>query len=297
MFFVDSIDIVEEPRRLRDQTFTDNVAIDQQQSLQVPDKQLIQSLVSRLVSKAGRLIHNTTTNLAENWIQIRCKFDGGKVINRSQSVFFQFRCYGVGLQKNLGKTWGVSMWEKMTGDYPNEVFVDAADISAKRVEKDRERKATENSKASRQKVKYSHHNNSVAARRAYIRHDGLVEPDDIENDISPEYLDQLKTSYYAAKVVVSTQEKALIEEQTREQSNSSFWAEERTKRITASRVGSIAKMKKTTKKSNKVKELLYSTFRGNKATMYGTLMEDKAREDYIAYQHKENHHNKVWSSG
>ena len=38
-----------------------------------------------------------------------------------------------------------------------------------------------------------------------------------------------------------------------------------------------------------MKELLYSTFRGNKATMYGTLMEDKAREDYIAYQHKENH--------
>ena len=73
MFFVDSIDIVEEQRRLCDQTLTDNVAIDQQQPLQVPNKQLmhdIQSLVSRLVSKAGRLIHNTTTNLAENWMQI-----------------------------------------------------------------------------------------------------------------------------------------------------------------------------------------------------------------------------------
>ena len=38
-------------------------------------------------------------------------------------------------------------------------------------------------------------------------------------------------SYYTAKVVVSTQEKALIEEQTREQSNCSFWAEERTKEL------------------------------------------------------------------
>ena len=100
---------------------TDNVAIDQQQPLQVPNKQLmhdIQSFFSKLVSKAGRLIHNTTTNFAENCMQIRCKFDGGKVINRSQSGSFQFRCYGAGLQKNLGKTWGVSMWEKMTGDYP-----------------------------------------------------------------------------------------------------------------------------------------------------------------------------------
>ena len=136
----------------------------------------------------------------------------------------------------------------MTGDYPNEVFVDAADISAKRVEKDRERKATEKAKASRQKSKYSHHDNSVAACRAYTRHDGLVEPEDIENDILLEYLDQLKMSYHSAKVVVSTQEKALIEEQTLEQSNCSFWAEEITKRITASHVGSIAKMKKNYKK-------------------------------------------------
>ena len=45
----------------------------------------IQVLVSRLVSKAGQLIHNLTTNLAEKWMHIRCKFDGGKVVNRIQS--------------------------------------------------------------------------------------------------------------------------------------------------------------------------------------------------------------------
>ena len=220
-------------------------------------------------------------------MQIRCKFDGGKVINRSQCSSFHFRCYGARLQKNLGKTSRVSMWEKMTGDYPNEVFVDAADLSAKRVEKDRERKATVKAKASRRKSKYSHHDNSVTARRAYTRHDGLVETEDIENDILPEYLDQLKMSYYSAKVI-STYEKDLIEEQSREQSNCSLWAEDLTERITASRVGSIARMKKTTKMGNKY-ELLYSTFRGNKATMYGILIEDKTREDYLAYQHKENH--------
>ncbi len=41
--------------------------------------------VSRLVAKSKQLIGNHTTNLAECWMHIRAKFDGGKVINRSQS--------------------------------------------------------------------------------------------------------------------------------------------------------------------------------------------------------------------
>ena len=40
-------------------------------------------------------------------------------------------------------------------------------------------------------------------------------------------------------------------------------------RITASCVGGIAKMRKTTKRSKKVEELLYSTFR---ATIYGQVI-------------------------
>lgn len=45
----------------------------------------IQMLVARLVEKAPQLMGNFTTNLAESWMHIRSKFDGGKVINRSQS--------------------------------------------------------------------------------------------------------------------------------------------------------------------------------------------------------------------
>ena len=40
----------------------------------------IQTALARLVSKADQLIDNVTTNLAESWMHIRCKFDGGKVI-------------------------------------------------------------------------------------------------------------------------------------------------------------------------------------------------------------------------
>ena len=64
----------------------------------------LQVLVYRLASKANRLINNFTTNIAENWINVRCKFDGGKYINCSQSCSFEHRCYGADLQHNLGRT-------------------------------------------------------------------------------------------------------------------------------------------------------------------------------------------------
>ena len=65
---------------------------------------------------------------------------------------------------------------------------------------------------------------------------------------------------------------------------------EREKRITASRVGSIAKMNKTTKKSKKVEEILYNTFRGNEATRYGKEMEEKSRQEYESHQLVNGHH-------
>ena len=60
-----------------------------------------------------------------------------------------------------------------------------------------------------------------------------------------------------------------LERRTRKQAESEEWKSERRKRLTASRMGGIAKMRKTTKRSNTVRDLLYSTFRGNKATRYG----------------------------
>ena len=56
---------------------------------------------------------------------------------------------------------------------------------------------------------------------------------------------------------------------------------ERMKRVTASGVGGILKMRKTTKRSKKVEEMLYSKFRGNQATMYGTNMEETTRRQTV----------------
>ncbi|CAC5385731.1 unnamed protein product [Mytilus coruscus] len=39
------------------------------------------TLLNRIAEKSDRLISNSTTNLAESWMYIRTKFDGGKVYN------------------------------------------------------------------------------------------------------------------------------------------------------------------------------------------------------------------------
>lgn len=245
-------------------------------------------VVSRLVGKAHQLIKNFTTNLAENWMQIRCKFDGGKVINRSQSGSCESRCSGAGLQKNLGKCWGPPTWQKMTGFPASQVLMDTAE-SAKKADKDRKRKATEEAKDSRRRSKYSRNDNSIAARKAYSCHDNGIEPDDIINDVSPEYLEEMKTSFFNTRVTVTKEKSDDIERDTWQQRESELWMIERTKRITTSRVGGIVKMKKTTKRSRKLEEFLYSKFQGNEATSYGTNMEETARQHYNTYQQQRGH--------
>lgn len=82
----------------------------------------LQLLVSRLAEQSRQLIGNYTTNLAESWMHIRCKFDGGKVINRSQHGSWQHRSMGAGLEQNYGLMWGPKVWNEMTSDAPNAVF-------------------------------------------------------------------------------------------------------------------------------------------------------------------------------
>lgn len=248
----------------------------------------IQVILSRLVAKARQLIRNFTTNLAEGWMNIRCKFDGGKVVNRSQSGSWEHRCAGAGLQQNLGRSWGPEAWEKMTCSPPNQVFVDTAELSSRKVDETRKRRSTEVAKECRRRSKYSNTDKSVAARRAYSRHDDDITPSD-NGDLSPHHLDELKDSYYRTNIRLSGGEAQKLEEERREQGGSELWIRERMKQITASHVGGILKMKKTTKRSRKVEALLYSKFKGNQATLYGTNMEDTTRQEYTEHQHQAGH--------
>ncbi len=101
----------------------------------------IQVILSRLVAKAEQLIDNVTTNLAESWMHVRTKYDGGKVINRSQSGSWEHHCMGAGLQHNMGKEWGPVAWKQMTHSSPAKIFKDASQRSAKKASSEKERKA------------------------------------------------------------------------------------------------------------------------------------------------------------
>ena len=85
------------------------------------------------------------------------------------------------------------------------------------------------------------------------------------------------------QVAVTAEKHDLIEQETKQLGKCKLWKDKRMKRITASHVGGIAKMRATTKRSKKEKELL-STFKCNRATMHGMLMEDTAQQIYTEKQ-------------
>ena len=87
---------------------------------------------------------------------------------------------------------------------------------------------------------------TVAARTMYNRYDEGISPEQVDDDIPSDELKQLKTSFYEMKVVI-TAERTEIVKSTRGQVESEQWMVERRKRLTASNVGSIVKMRKTTK--------------------------------------------------
>ncbi len=101
-------------------------------------------------------------------MHIRSKFDGGKVINRSQSGSWQRRCMGAGLRQNMGKEWGPEIWKQMATTSPNKIYTNTTNHSAKE---------------SRRRSKYSRTDDTPAARRAYSRRDNGVSPDEVNEDI------------------------------------------------------------------------------------------------------------------
>ena len=141
----------------------------------------------------------------------------------------------------------------MTSSSPNKIFTNTATHSVKQSVNDKKRKATKQSQEKRRRSKYARLDDTTAARRAYSRHDGGIAPDQVTEDISPYSLEGLKSSFYQTKVVITREDAHKIEQQTRNQEDNEYWKCERRKKLTASTVGGIAKMKETTKRSKNVK--------------------------------------------
>ena len=141
----------------------------------------------------------------------------------------------------------------------------------------------------RRRRKYERSEDTIQACKSYIRHDGGIEPDDICEDISLDHLQEPGQKFYHTNVVVTQGQACQIERSTKSQSDSVLWMEERTKRITSSKVGGIAKMRPATKRAKKVEDMLYTRFSGSAATRYGMLMEEEPRKQYITDQQQHGH--------
>ena len=79
-------------------------------------------IMNRYVAKASRLLGNFTSNLAECWMAIRAKFDGGKQINRVQKGAWNARSMGAGLRFNYGPNWSPRVWSDILKIKPDPIF-------------------------------------------------------------------------------------------------------------------------------------------------------------------------------
>ncbi len=253
------------------------------------DKELVAHvsiILGRLVSKADKLIENHTSNLAENWMAIRSKFDGGKKINRCQRLSWHWRCYGAGLWRNLGSNWSALVWEMVTGlpaTVPLWKFGQRQQKNIKSVAKSQAKPEVKR-RAKLKKLRDQKQATSKSAKKAY---GPQAEQIVCEDDISPEVLQQKCSEFYTKCVKVSTQQVTNIEKATRLQSACGTWYNEKRKRLTASNFGAVMRRNPKIKVLALVRQLVYPTFRGNAHTNNGLQQEYASQRDYEAKQSKE----------
>jgi hypothetical protein len=192
--------------------------------------------LDKLANKAQQLIGNFTTNLAEGWMSIRCKFDGGKHYNRCHRGSWHARCYGAGLRSALGATWSPIAWKRLTGRVPYMACLKFYNKQKRRREIERACKSKPEMRQKRMKRKYqrSVESSQKKAKLSYGK-DALV----VEPDYDSAVLKDRCQSFYEQNVVATPAKIKYVEESSRLQSESGVWHAERRVRLTASNFGRI----------------------------------------------------------
>ncbi|KAK3089294.1 hypothetical protein FSP39_002467 [Pinctada imbricata] len=251
-------------------------------------------LLARIAEKADRLIGNTTTNLAECWMHIRCKFDGGKIYNLCFRGSWHGRCYAGGLRMNFGPEWSPIVWEKATGTeagvYHRATYTRRRQ-QLKKANKHHQKSETKQKRWKRKMASFRQ-NSTKKAKKSYG-----PEALDVSADISTAELDKEKTGFYNKHVKVSTQQINQISASTLNQSQSGLWHTERKRRLTASNFGHIVKRRPSLPINKIVKNLLYMKFTGNRHTKNGLLQERSTIEEYKLKKAEEGENVIVESSG
>lgn len=232
--------------------------------------------LNRLADKSNRLLGNFTTNLAENWMSIRCKFDGGKNVNRCSRGSWHTRCYGGALRKNLGVSWSPVAFQTATTLQAGSFFQALYRKKSLKSRSDGNYRKSEKGKAVRRKRKLESMKNSTCKK---ARLDYGTPLDDTP-DVSMSELENKCEQYLKDHVSKSEIEIQHIEQNSRRQSQSELWMKERRCRLTSSNFGKVFSRRLSNVSSCLVKTLLYNKFSGNINTVRGLAQEDDTILEY-----------------
>ena len=230
----------------------------------------VSDYLNRLAQKSERLIGNFTTNLAEDWMSIRMKFDGGKIINRCNRGSWHARCFGGALRKNLGPAWSPSIYQKSIGIKPGIFFCNTFRQKALKHKRSLTSQKKEEVAAKRRKRKNINtlENHSKKAKVEYGP--GVL---DNSPDITKERLHELCNLFLKRRIERTCDEIEQIENTTKDQSLSMVWKAERQIRLISSNFGNIMSRKQSNISNKIIKNLLYTSFERNIHTVRGLAQE------------------------
>ena len=231
-------------------------------------------IMNRYVAKASRLLGNFTSNLAECWMSIRAKFDGGKQINRVQRGAWNARSMGAGLRFNYGPNWSPRVWSDILKIKPDPIFERIYEQKLIRHNKMIAYSRCPTTVNRRKQWKYKKDKASKEGGQTYGPNSSQVEPDLLRQD-----LQTVMKNFYSTKVCYSKAKIKCIAEKTVGQDNS-IWHAERRLRVTASNIGTIVKRRKNTNPCRLVHQLLYRSRFVTEHTDYGKKEESRSISDY-----------------
>ncbi|KAJ8299476.1 hypothetical protein KUTeg_023536 [Tegillarca granosa] len=165
------------------------------------DCNISENLTSMIIRDVTpRLLDNYTTNLAESWVSIRAKFDGGKLNNRCNRGSWHSRCYGGSLRINLGASCSTVVWEKCTSSVPGKYFQKIYQNRERALAATKKSQRKSEIRARRWKRKYqsTKDSNSKKARLEYGP-DAL----DVVSELTPDELETKKQAFLDTHINLS----------------------------------------------------------------------------------------------
>ncbi|CAG2247842.1 unnamed protein product [Mytilus edulis] len=232
-------------------------------------------------------------NVAKKSSSLIGNFKRVKMLNHCNRGAWHTRCYAGALRFNIGPNWSPNVWAQTTettsGLYFDKLYKQREQCIDNNKSKDKKKNKERRWKRKMSSLKES---NSNKAKQHYGNES--IQP---ESDISENELTKLKYKFLQNNIEITTSEIIQNEKDTKSQVCSEKWKNERKKRQTASNFGNVFKRKPSIKVTPLVLQLLYSNFKGNKATRIGLREERITIQEYINIKAKDNIEIKVEPCG